>query len=128
MKVVYFTVTGQTRRFVNKLDLPAYEIEPANPFFEVNEPYILIVPTYDQEITEVVNDFLDYKSNRMYIQGVAGGGNRNFAELFVYTAKDIARDYAVPMLFSFEFSGTNEDVESFKKVVNKLESKRNKRS
>lgn len=125
MKIVYFSVTGQTRRFIKKLDLAAYEIEPANPFFEINEPFILIVPTYDKEITEVVNDFLDYKSNREQIQGVAGGGNRNFAELFIYTANDIARDYNVPMLFAFEFSGTNEDVESFKKVVNELESKRN---
>lgn len=72
-----------------------------------------------------MNDFLDYKNNREYLQGVAGGGNLNFAELYVYTAKDIARDYNVPMLFAFEFSGTNEDVESFKKVVNELESKRN---
>ncbi|MDA9471863.1 class Ib ribonucleoside-diphosphate reductase assembly flavoprotein NrdI [Enterococcus sp. 5H] len=125
MKIVYFSVTGQTRRFIKKLDLAAYEIEPANPFFEINEPFILVVPTYDKEITEVVNDFLDYKSNREQIQGVAGGGNRNFAELFIYTANDIARDYNVPMLFAFEFSGTNEDVESFKKVVNELESKRN---
>lgn len=125
MKIVYFSVTGQTKRFVKKLDLPAYEIEPANPFFEVNEPFILIVPTYDIEITEVVNDFLDYKNNKENLSGVAGGGNRNFAELFVYTAKDIARDYNVPMLFAFEFSGTAEDVESFKKVVNELESKRN---
>lgn len=125
MKLVYFTVTGQTRRFINKLGLPAYEIEPANPFFEINEPFVLVVPTYDLEITEVVNDFLDYKNNRDNLKGVAGGGNRNFAELFVYTAKDIARDYHVPMLFAFEFSGTNEDVESFKKVVNQLESERN---
>lgn len=125
MKIVYFTVTGQTRRFIKKLDLAAYEIEPANPFFEINEPFVLVVPTYDQEITEVVNDFLDYKSNQENLQGVAGAGNLNFAELFVYTAKDIARDYNVPMLFAFEFSGTNEDVESFKKVVSELESKRN---
>ncbi|WP_348921996.1 class Ib ribonucleoside-diphosphate reductase assembly flavoprotein NrdI [Enterococcus rotai] len=125
MKIVYFSVTGQTRRFIKKLDLAAYEIEPADPFFEINEPFVLVVPTYDQEITEVVNDFLDYKTNREHLQGVAGGGNLNFAELFVYTAKDIARDYNVPMLFAFEFSGTNEDVESFKKVVSELESKRN---
>jgi len=124
MKLVYFSVTGQTRRFIKKLDLPAYEIEPANPFFEIKEPYVLIVPTYDIEITEVINDFLDYKTNKEYLQGVAGGGNRNFADLFVYTAKDIARDYGVPLLFSFEFSGTNEDVESFKKVVSEIESKR----
>lgn len=125
MKLVYFSVTGQTRRFINKLGLPAYEIEPANPFFEINEPYILVVPTYDLDITEVVNDFLDYNSNKVNLKAVAGGGNRNFADLFVFTAKDIARDYEVPLVFSFEFSGTNEDVESFKKVVNEFESKRN---
>ncbi|GGD01132.1 class Ib ribonucleoside-diphosphate reductase assembly flavoprotein NrdI [Enterococcus wangshanyuanii] len=125
MKLVYFTVTGQTRRFIKKLDLPAYEIEPANPFFEINEPFILVVPTYDADITEVINDFLDHHENKEHLIGVAGSGNRNFAELFVYTAKDIARDYGVPLLFAFEFSGTNEDVESFKKVVNELESKRN---
>ena len=125
MKLVYFSVTGQTRRFIKKLDLPAYELEPANPLFEINEPFILVIPTYDAEITEVVNDFLDYKSNQELLVGVAGGGNRNFAELFVYTAKDIARDYHVPLLYSFEFSGTDEDVETFKKVVEEIESKRN---
>lgn len=125
MKIVYFTVTGQTRRFVKKLDLPAYEIEPANPFFEINEPFVLVVPTYDKDITEVINDFLEHGTNRDHVQGVAGGGNRNFADLFIYTAKDIARDYHIPLLFAFEFSGTPEDVESFKKVVNELESKRN---
>lgn len=122
MKLVYLSITGQTRRFVNKLDLPAYEIEPANPFFEINEPFVLLVPTYDKEITEVVNDFLEFKNNLSFCQGVAGGGNRNFAELYIYTAKDLAQDYHLPLLFDFEFSGTNEDVQNFKKVVMTLES------
>jgi protein involved in ribonucleotide reduction len=125
MKLVFFSVTGQTRRFVKKLDLPAYELEPANPFFEIKEPFVLVVPTYDKDITEVIDDFLEYKGNQKMLQGVAGGGNRNFAELFVYTARDIARIYQVPLLFSFEFSGTDEDVKSFKKVVSELEPKRN---
>lgn len=122
MNVVYLSITGQTRRFVNKLDLPAYEIEPANPFFELREPFVLVVPTYDLEMTEVVNDFLEYKENQQFCKGVAGGGNRNFAELFIYTAKDLARDYQLLLLFAFEFSGTEEDVKNFKKVVNQIES------
>ncbi len=124
MKLVFFSLTGQTRRFIKKLDLPAYEIDPTNPFHELNEPYILIVPTYDLEVTEVVNDFIEYKTNQDNMLGVAGGGNRNFADLFIFTAKDIARDYHVPLLFSFEFNGTPDDVTNFKKVVNDLESKR----
>lgn len=122
MKIVYFSVTGQTRRFIKKLDLPAYEIEPANPFFQMNEPFVLVVPTYEIEITEAVNDFLDFEDNAQNLRGVAGGGNRNFAELFIFTAKDIARDYHVPLLYAFEFSGTDEDVKNFKKVVNEIES------
>lgn len=121
MKIVYFSLTGQTRRFVKKLDLPSYEINPINPFEEINEPYILVVPTYDADITEVANDFIEYEGNRKNLMGVAGGGNRNFADLFVYTAKDLARDYQVPMLFAFEFNGTPQDVENFKKVVSEID-------
>ncbi|AQP54282.1 class Ib ribonucleoside-diphosphate reductase assembly flavoprotein NrdI [Vagococcus penaei] len=122
MKLVFFSLTGQTRRFIQKLDLPAYEIDTTNPFHQINEPFILVVPTYDAEVTEVVNDFIEFKNNQSYLKGVAGGGNRNFAELFIFTAKDIARDYHIPLLFEFEFSGTEQDVNKFKKVVSDLES------
>ena len=124
MNLVYFSLTGQTRRFIKKLDFPSFEIDPTNPFTELNEPYIIVVPTYDEDVTEVVNDFIEYKSNRQNILGVAGGGNRNFADLFIFTAKDLARDYNIPLLFEFEFSGTDEDVKNFKKVVKEIESKR----
>lgn len=120
MKIVYFSLTGQTRRFIKKLDLPAYEI--VQPFFEIQEPFVLVVPTYEIEITKVVNDFMEYKDNKEFCKGVVGGGNRNFADLFVFTAKDIARNYGVQLLYSFEFSGTDEDVKNFKKVVMEIES------
>lgn len=122
MKIVYFSVTGQTRRFVQKLNYSnIYEINAAAPFYEVGEPFILIVPTYDQEITEAVDDFLSYQTNPQNFKGVVGTGNRNFAELFIFTAKDIAKKYQVPLLYAFEFSGTAIDVENLKKVVAKLE-------
>ena len=55
-----------------------------NPFHELNEPYLLVVPTYDVDVTEVVNDFIEYKSNQQNLVAVAGGGNRNFADLLFY--------------------------------------------
>lgn len=121
IKLVYFSLTGQTRRFIKKLDLPAYEIKPGAPLEELKEPYILVVPTYEPDVLEVVDDFLEYKTNADYIKGVAGGGNRNFADLFIYTAKNIAKDYHVPLVFSFEFNGTDEDVKNFRKVVKHFE-------
>lgn len=122
VKLVYFSLTGQTRRFIKKVDLPAYEIQPGAPIEEIKEPYILVVPTYEPDVLEVVDDFLEYKTNAQYLKGVAGGGNRNFADLFIYTAKNIAKDYHVPLVFSFEFNGTDDDVKNFRKVVNQFES------
>jgi len=120
MKIVYMTLTGQTRKFVQKLEMDAVELNPAEPFLEISEPFIIITPTYDKEVTEVWDDFLETGENRKWLKGVAGGGNINFGQLFVFTAKDISRDYGVPLLHQFEFQGNDEDVRKLKKAVNDL--------
>lgn len=121
MKIVYITLTGQTRKFVNKLDMETIELSPIDPFIEVNEPFIIVVPTYEKEATEILWEFLDTGENKRYFQGVAGGGNRNFNELFVFTAKDLARDYDVPLLHAFEFQGSPKDVKALKDKINMIE-------
>ena len=95
MKIVYFSLTGQTRRFVKKLDLDSYEVTETNPFYRIEEDYVVVAPTYDIEVTELINDFIEYSDNQMHLKGVAGGGNLNFANLFVFTAKDLAKKYNV---------------------------------
>lgn len=124
MKLVFFSLTGQTRRFVSKTEFSSMEILPDNPFHEITEPFILVVPTYDEDVTEVVDDFVDYKQNQKFLIGIAGSGNLNFGPLFVYTAKNLSKKYGVPLLYSFEFSGTIEDVKKFKKVVSEIDVKR----
>ncbi|QTJ38859.1 ribonucleotide reductase stimulatory protein NrdI [Dolosigranulum pigrum] len=121
MKIVYITLTGQTRKFVNKLDMETIELSPIDPFIEINEPFIIVAPTYEKEATEILWEFLDTGENKRYFQGVAGGGNRNFNELFVFTAKDLARDYDVPLLLAFEFQGSPRDVKALKDKINKIE-------
>ena len=79
--VVYLSITGQTRKFIHKLDYPLLEITPDSVFTEVQEPYIVVVPTYEKEATEIVNEFIEVGNNRHYFKGVAGGGNRNFNTL-----------------------------------------------
>ncbi|WP_208560251.1 class Ib ribonucleoside-diphosphate reductase assembly flavoprotein NrdI [Marinilactibacillus kalidii] len=120
MKVVYFSLTGQTRKFVNKLEMDSLELTPTDPFIPVNEPYIIITPTYDREMTEILNDFIETEHNQSFLKGVAGGGNLNFAQLFVFTAKDLAEEYNVPLIHCFEFQGNEEDVLKIKKVVDDL--------
>lgn len=123
MKVVYFSVTGQTRRFASKLgNCEAVEIDPAAEL-EMKEPYVLVVPTYEAEFIAPVFDFLETGENQKFLAGVSGSGNRNFAELFVFSAKEIAKKYGVPLIYAFEFSGTKEDVDNFEEEVRKLERK-----
>ncbi|RLK62414.1 class Ib ribonucleoside-diphosphate reductase assembly flavoprotein NrdI [Atopobacter sp. AH10] len=121
MLLVYMSLTGQTRKFVQKFDWPSIEITMENAFsIEVKEDYLLIVPTYANEVTEIVNDFLETGNNQAYCRGVCGGGNRNFNELFCFTAKDISEDYGVPLVHCFEFQGSDFDVETVKEKVKEL--------
>lgn len=72
-------------------------------------------PDYD-----VVLDFLDmYKSKCV---GVIGTGNMNFGELYLCTAKEICKEYNLPLLYGVEFSGTDRDVEQIKEIISKKES------
>ena len=122
-KLAFYSITGQTRRFINKVGLPAYEISDADPYHAMTEPYILVVPAYDDDMMDSVIDFLGYQNNAQKLQGVAGGGNRNFNQLYIHTAKDIASGLGVPVVFDFEFNGTDADVKKFRKVVAQIESK-----
>lgn len=118
--IAYFTVTQQTRRFVNKVDCPKVEIVPDNPFHVMDRPYLLVVPTYDDAITEPVRDFLETADNVSLCRGIFCGGNRNFAQLFCFTGKDLSRDYHLPLLHTFEFQGSDRDVAKLREELNRL--------
>ncbi|MBF0779863.1 MULTISPECIES: class Ib ribonucleoside-diphosphate reductase assembly flavoprotein NrdI [unclassified Granulicatella] len=120
MKIVYMSMTGQTRKFVKKLGMDSLEITLDNAFQEIYEPYVIVAPTYEKEATSILNDFIETGHNQSYLKGVAGGGNRNFNTLFCFTAKDLAQDYHVPLLHLFEFQGSDYDVKFFKEKVNEL--------
>lgn len=120
MLVVYLSITGQTRKFVKKLDWPSIELTPDAAMIEVDEPYILIAPTYEREVTDLLWEFVETGNNRAYLKGVAGGGNLNFNTLYCFTAKDLSRDFNVPILLMFEFQGRPNDVQKLKEEVEKL--------
>lgn len=126
LEIAYYTVTGQTRRFIKKTGYTdAYEINDADPYHEMGQPFILIVPAYDDNMMDGVVDFLAYKSNRTNLVGIVGTGNRNFNELYIHTAKDLAQGFKVPILYDFEFNGTPQDVAKVKEIVTNYEFKTN---
>ncbi|UFT99855.1 class Ib ribonucleoside-diphosphate reductase assembly flavoprotein NrdI [Radiobacillus kanasensis] len=100
--------------------MKSYEIIPTNPFHEVFEDYIVVVPSYENMITEDVSDFIDYKGNIAYLQGFASSGNLNFDDLYCVNAKELSIKYNKPLIFTFEYAGTDKDIEYFKKEVNSI--------
>lgn len=123
-RVVYFSsVSENTHRFVQKLGLPAIRI-PLHGRIEVDEPYVLILPTYgggkangpDPDsggyVPKQVIAFLNNEHNRSLIRGVIAAGNSNFGAEFCYAGNVVSRKCGVPFLYRFELMGTAEDVEA----------------
>ena len=128
VRVVYFSsVSENTHRFVQKLGLPATQI-PLRGGIEVDEPYVLILPTYgggkaggpdavtDSKaggyVPKQVIAFLNNTHNRSLIRGVIAAGNTNFGAEYCYAGNVVSRKCGVPYLYRFELMGTAEDVEA----------------
>lgn len=97
--------------------MKSIEMNYTNPFIEVNEDFIVIAPSYDDDITELISSFIDYKNNIIHLKGFVGSGSLNFDDKYCFNAKDLSKKYNKPLLFTFEFSGTDEDIINFKKEV-----------
>lgn len=123
MHFYFQSLTGQTRRFLKKAgyEADATELTETNFLDEVDAPFIVIVPSYDLELNELIFDFLTADDNFKHCVGVVGTGNRNFGTDFAWVAQLVAHDFSLPLLFTCEFSGTPADYLKFREVVDQLE-------
>jgi protein involved in ribonucleotide reduction len=116
--IVYFSSTSEnTHRFVEKLNIPAQRIPllPSEPPLCVDEPYVLIVPTYGGgdvkgAVPKQVVRFLNDEHNRSLLEGVIASGNTNFGWAYAIAGDIISSKCAVPFFYKFELMGTAEDV------------------
>lgn len=121
-RLVYFSsVSGNTKRFVEKLGRPADRIplHAKDAPLKATEPYVLVVPTYGGgdgkgAVPKQVIRFLNDEGNRSLIRGVIGAGNTNFGEAYCLAGDIISAKCRVPHLYRFEVFGTEDDV----RVVN----------
>lgn len=118
--IAFYSITGQTKKFVMKTGLEAHEITDDFPQYEMKEKYILITPSYQDFMMDSIVDFLNYKDNKKNLIGLIGCGNRNFNDLFAQTAKKLSVTLKVPILYLLEFSGTSADVKNVRNIINKL--------
>ncbi|KZX20678.1 class Ib ribonucleoside-diphosphate reductase assembly flavoprotein NrdI [Rathayibacter tanaceti] len=122
-ELVYFSSSsGNTHRFIEKLGRPAQRIPlharrdgAALDTLHVDEPYVLVLPTYGGgndggAVPKQVIRFLNQPRNRSLLRGVIGAGNTNFGEAYCLAGDIIATKCAVPHLYRFEVFGTPDDV------------------
>ncbi|OMP95025.1 class Ib ribonucleoside-diphosphate reductase assembly flavoprotein NrdI [Raoultella terrigena] len=125
--IVYFSSSSEnTHRFVQRLGLPAVRI-PLNERerIQVDEPYILIVPSYGGggtagAVPRQAIRFLNDPHNRQLIRGVIAAGNRNFGNAYGRAGDVVAQKCSVPYLYRFELMGTPQDVDNVRKGVSEF--------
>ena len=121
--LVYFSSTsGNTARFIEKLGMPSVRIplRPAEPPVVVDEPFVLVTPTYGGgqgrgeergAVPKQVIRFLNDERKRSLIRGVISAGNTNFGEAYCLAGDIISRKCRVPHLYRLELFGTPDDVD-----------------
>ncbi|MBB6674934.1 class Ib ribonucleoside-diphosphate reductase assembly flavoprotein NrdI [Cohnella nanjingensis] len=113
MVIAYDSKTGNVRRFIRKLNLPAVQIDDA---ITMDEPFVIVTYTTGfGQVPEKVSSFLE--RNHRNLVGVSASGNRNWGEGFARSADTIAQQYGVPVIHKFELSGTQRDVDQFMREV-----------
>lgn len=119
MLVYFSSVSENTHRFVQKLQVPAQRIPLKSDeaaVWAVDTPYILVVPSYGGgsvkgAVPKPVIQFLNQECNRRLIRGVIAAGNTNFGTAYCMAGTIIAQKCQVPLMYKFELLGTPEDVD-----------------
>lgn len=130
--VIYFSsVSNNTHRFVNKLNLDSERI----PIYYkkcklfARKPFFLITPTYGGGlknrgyVPKQVVKFLNILNNRTLLKGVISSGNKNFGDTYCLAGDIIAAKCNVNHIYKFELAGTNDDVDKVNKGLKNFEHK-----
>lgn len=116
MKVIYFSLTGNCKRFVEMCKIPeedVYDLWEIDG--EVDFDYILVTPTIGfGNVPEDVEKFLE--KNHTHLKGVVGSGNKNWGNRFAKASEKISDLYNVPLLMKIELHGNTKDLIKFKKI------------
>lgn len=116
MLIVYYSLTGNVRRFIHKSGQPrSIPLETAMTQ-GISEPFILVTGTIGfGQVPDAVIQFLE--RYHQYLSAVVASGNRNWGQNFAKAGDIISTTYHVPLLMKFELHGNARDVELFNKKV-----------
>jgi len=118
--VFYSTASGNTRRFVKRLGMPAARIQNDGTLDgEVTGPFVLVCPTYNGRVPGPVSRFLASDAAH-HMRGVAVSGSTNFGADYGAAGRIISSRHRVPLLHTFELFGLPEDRELLKEEMKAL--------
>ncbi|WRM43555.1 hypothetical protein [Staphylococcus phage LY01] len=124
MRLVYFTLTGNSKIFAHKLDKSIIgepiELNKNNcEDIEINEEYVLICGSYNtpHAVYNHIEKFFNKGNNLMNCVGIVGSGNRNLNYEFLTTPKKLCKDFNKKLIMGIELHGIkNEHLELNKKL------------
>lgn len=118
--IVYLSVKGDTRKFVNKLtnetDYTSLELNIDTEITEMTDEFLFVIPSYQENVFPEVYDmaeiFFESGDNAKLCKGIIGVGNMNFDSLYCITAKDMSKMYNIPVVYKVEMQGSKVDVKN----------------
>lgn len=113
MVIVYDSMTGNARRFANKvaegLDTKILDLRRDN--LEEIGDYILITHTFGRgEVPETTRNFLTKHGGEL--RAVCSSGSIHWGEMFGKAGEIISKEYSIPLVVKFNKSGTAADVKA----------------
>lgn len=131
MLLAYYSITGNTRVFINRLstDLEQVDIINLSSNIKLTDEFVVFVPAYaekhgdkliSQEIMDGLFEFMAANDNYSKCVGIIGSGNRNFADLYLITAKQLSDKYDIPIIYDYEMTGTTLDVLNVNTILSEM--------
>lgn len=116
MKLLFVvdSLTGQGRRFAEKMGFPVEDIQEAKP--QPDQYVFLVTRSYNfGQIPETTQLFLT--SHHQQVIGLAVGGNRTWGHNFGAAGDKIHQQYGIPLVQKFEGTGFPNEVKHVQEWV-----------
>lgn len=118
MKIIYFSLTGNCRRFAEKLDDQPLNIKDID---DLNEDAILVFPTVGfGKVPTYVKKFL--KTNHQHVKMVVVSGNKNWGPNFAAGADIVKEKLGIPG-YKMELAGNENDIKIVKSKISYFQKK-----
>lgn len=124
MKIFYDSKTGNIERFIEKLKLELNNRNIKMNIQKINDntiiddenSHLITYTTGIGNVPSITKNFLinNFKLNRLQnLKSVSSSGNRNWGQHFGEAGDKISKKFNIKLLYKFELSGTDIDVNNF---------------